>query len=343
MKISAIELRTFAEQDQEGQLLVLRTDSVLFAAGEIAPSARSDQTERSIVILADLLVGRDPFDVELLLADAKSVDGSIADIALVSAATAAMLDLAAQSLEVPIHQLLGGRVHDRVRACAVGWAEDATGRRELAAAARRTVAAGYTMLRVEPFASSLTQPAKDVVTALELVEAVRAEVPEEVDLVVAADGALNVSAAMKFAQSLHSLEPIWLEDPVAVWPIEPLTHVSERATQPLAAGRGARPDILRKLSTANLVDHLVLEVGRVGGLIEARRIAALAEVSHIGVVPIGSGGSISLSAALQLAAVLPNLSAVEVRPGLAVVEAGTVSIDDRPRLAFVPESVSQVV
>jgi L-alanine-DL-glutamate epimerase-like enolase superfamily enzyme len=89
------------------------------------------------------------------------------------------------------------------------------------------------------------------------------------------------------------------------------------------------------------VDYLVLEVGRVGGLVEARRIAALAEVYHTAVVPIGSGGSVSLSAALQLAAVVPNLSLVEVRPGLAAVDGGMVSLDGRPGFAAAPHALEE--
>ena len=124
-------------------------------------------------------------------------------------------------------------------------------------------------------------------------------------------------------------------------PLDPFRYVSERVKLPLASGRGARPQVLRELVTGNLVDHLVLEVGRVGGLVEARRIAALAEVHHIGIVPIGSGSSVSLRAALQLAAVVTNLSVVEIRPGLAPIDRGMTSVDDRPDVVPVP-SVSGV-
>jgi galactonate dehydratase len=331
MKISEVELTTFDEHP-EAQLLVLRSDSDLSGVGELAASAGRVGTEASSAVLADLLVGRDPFDVEALLADAKSpADGTIADVELVSAATSAMLDLAARSLETPIHQLLGGGVHDQVRACAVGWADGAGGPRELAAAARRTVAAGFTALRVDPFAGSSTRP--DVSTAMELVRAVREAVPDDVDLVVAADHRLSISTALELAEALRPLEPMWLEAAVPASPIDPLRRVSETVALPLAAGRGVRAEILRDLVTGNLVDHLVLEVGRVGGLVEARRIAALAEVYHIGVVPIGSGGPVSLGAALELAAVLPNLSMLEVRPGIVAVEGGMVSVGQRDRPA----------
>lgn len=328
MKISGVELMTIEEHGQTAELLVLRSDSDLRAVGEIAAASGPTPVERSVVSLADLLVGRDPFGVEALLAEATSgVDGTIADPTLVAAATSAMLNLAGRSLDVPVHQLLGGRVRDDIRACAVGWGDSVAGTAELVAAAMRTVEAGFTALRVEPFGAAATPSATDMTTALELVRAVRDELPDEVDLAVATDRRLSPAGAMEFGAALQSLEPIWLEEPVVSWPVDGLQRVSDRASVPLAAGRGACPDVLRELVARELVDHLVIEVGRVGGLVEARRIAALAEVFHIGVVPIGSGGAVSLHAALQLAAVLPNLSMVEVRPGLVPVERGMVSLD----------------
>ena len=331
MKIRSVELTESVDHDRPVQRLVLQSDSGYTGMGEVAGTP----SMRSAVVLADLLVGRDPFDVEALLADSKSfADGTILDVTLVSAATSAMSDLAGQNLGIPVHQLYGGRVRDEIRVCAVGWAEQVTDYAELADAARRTVASGFSVLRVEPFATSYVDRAIDLLRAIDLVRVVREAVPGDVDLVVAADGGLSVGAAVEFAGALRSLEPIWLEEPVPASPFGPLQRVSERVTVPLAAGRGARPDVLRQLVNRNLVDYLVLEVGRVGGLVEARRLAAHAEVYHIGVVPVGSGGSLSLSAALHLAAVVPNLSLVELRPGLVVVEGGTIPVDLRPGLGF---------
>lgn len=337
MRISSVELARSEEADGQVQLLVVRSDSGGTGVGEIARSRDGQLCQRSHAELADLLVGRDPFDVEALLAATKSVaDGTIADVALISAATSAMADLAGQSLGVPLHQLLGGRVRDHVRACAVGWATEADGYAELAAAARRTVESGFSALRVEPFANPASHRLGDVDAATEFVRVVRDAVPSDVDLVVTADGVLGVGAAIEFADALRPLEPMWLEAPARVEPVGPLRWISERTVLPLAAGRGARADVLRDLASVSVVDHLIIEVGQVGGMVEARRIAALAEVHHIGIVVLGSGGSVSLGAALQFAAVVPNLSMVEVRPGLVTVDGGMVAVDVRPGLGFAP-------
>lgn len=327
MKISGIELTTLVEHDKSGQLLLLTSDSNLTGTGELA-AVDGDHTDRSTVVVADLLVGRDPFDVEALLIDAKHPsDGTINDIALISAATSAMLDLAGQSLGTSIDQLLAGRVRDQARACAVDWARGQTGNEQLALAARETVAAGFTMLRVEAF---LMDEPTDLDVAVERLQAIRSAVADDIDLVVSAQQRLTPSEAEEFADALRSVEPLWLEDLVASWLSEPLRRVSERLNQPLAAGRGTRPDVLRDLAQASLVDHLIVEIGCVGGLLEARRIAALAEIYHIGVIPTGSGGTVSLRDALQLAAVVPNLSVVEVPRGLATVKGGMIAVGGTP-------------
>jgi galactonate dehydratase len=337
MRISGVELTTHSEDHRQAHLLVLRSDSGLSGIGELATSDGGADTKRSASALADLLIGRDPFEVEALLTEATiGTDGTMTDVALISAATSAMLDLAGQSLGTPVHQLLGGRVRDHVRACAVDWAEGVTTPAELVGAARRTVASGFTVLRVEPFTGSSSGPDTTVASATDLVRAVRDAVPDEVDLIVEADPGLSTSQEVEFADALAPLEPMWLE--VSESRRDSLERLAEHLTLPLAAGRGASAPVLRALATGNFVDYLVLEVGRVGGLVEARRIAALAEVYHLAVVPIGSGGSLSLGVALELAAVVPNLSLVEVRPGLAAVESGMVSVDGRPRLSVAPRT-----
>jgi galactonate dehydratase len=193
----------------------------------------------------------------------------------------------------------------------------------LTAAARETVAEGYTMLRLEPFRG---HHGPELAEALEGVRAIREAVGDDVDLVVAGHPGLSAAAAETLAAALAPLEPLWIEDLVAAWPLEPLEWISQRLNQPLAGGRGARPDVLRELARTSLIDHLVVDVGRVGGLLEARRLAALAEIYHTGVIATGSGGPVSLRDALQLAAVLPNLTAVEVPRGLARIESGAVEV-----------------
>lgn len=322
MKITAVEVMTSPDVRSGAPLLVLRTDAGLSGIGEIFVQGRAQSARRMAAAAAPLLIGRDPFDREALTSDAGSHLGSATiEYALAAAAGTAMADIAGQDLGVPVHMLLGGRVRDRVRACAVGWEGAARGLGELTAAAALTEEAGFSALRVD------LAGAGDRVA---LVRHLRRALPDGVDLVVNAAGRLAGDPAALVA-SLAEAEPLWVEDPLPMSRLAAVRRFADGITMPLAGGRGASPSVIRSLIRGGLVDHVVLEVGRLGGLLEARRIAALAEVYHVGVVPTASG-AVSLAAALHLAASIPNLTMVEVPPNLIEVEEGTVAVGLTPGL-----------
>lgn len=318
------------------RLLVLRTDTSLSGIGEIFVHDRAQAFEPTGSMLSAMLVGRDPFDVLAMTADVNGRSGATAlESAIAAAAGTAMADLVGQDLGVPVHQLLGGRVRDRVRACAIGWAEGATSTSELTAAAVQTVGLGFTALRVDPFAESPGPGATQLDQATTLVRALRDALPDQIDLVINAGGTLRNDDAVAFAEALAPLEPLWLEAPVTASRLTSFRDVADRVTVPLAGGRGTEPDILRTLVTGGYIDHVILEIERVGGLLEARRIAALAEIYHIGIVPTCTA-PVSLATALHLAAAVPNLTMIELLPRLASVENGTLAIDLNPGLGIDP-------
>jgi galactonate dehydratase len=317
-------------------LLVLGTDTSLSGIGEIFVRDRAQAFEPMSTMLSAMLVGRDPFDVLAMTADVSGRSGATAlESAIAAAAGTAMADIAGQDLGVPVHQLLGGRVRDRVRACAIGWAAGASGTSELAAAAVQTVGLGFTALRVDPFIGSRGSGATQLTEATTLVRSLRDALPDEIDIVVNAGGALRNDDAVAFAEALAPLEPLWLEAPVAASRLTSFGDVSDRVTLPLAGGRGTERDILRTLVTRGYIDHVVLEIERIGGLLEARRIAALAEIYHIGIIPTCTA-PVSLATALHLAAAVPNLTMIELLPGLASVENGTLAVDLNPGLGIDP-------
>jgi galactonate dehydratase len=322
MKISEVSVAAPGGAPPQLQQLVLQSDSGTFGVSELGVSDGQDGAEGIASRLRELLLGRDPFAVEAVWADV--VDrGSGDDLMLVSAATSAMLDLAAKDLETPIFQLLGGAVRESVRACAIDWGEGATGPEEVVEAARRTVASGYTLLRVDPFTTSHSRRSSHMAAATELVQAIRTSVPDEVDLVVTADTTSSAETD-EFIEAIAAAEPLWVE--FSVESSRSLTG-EEMGAVAWAMGRGADRGESRRLVIDNVVDHLVLEVDRIGGILEARRIAALAEVFYTGIVTACATGPLPLRDALSVAAVVPNLSAVEVRPGLAAVEGGMLSLE----------------
>lgn len=323
MKITTVELTPASDGPPIEAVLILGTDSALSGVGEVSRNGHVARSDAATDALRSALIGRDPYDLHALVTDGDGRSASL-DAELVAAAGTAMADLAGKELGVPVHQLLGGRVQDRVRACAIGWTD---GHADLAAftdAARRTVEAGFTALRIEPFAG-LDDGAGLLDRAAARVEALRGALPDAVDLVVNARRLVTVDDALGFGTLLRPFEPLWMEVGLSQ---ATLAGYGRSFAVPIAAGRSATSAELQALATASTVDHLVLDVGAAGGLIAARRIAALAEIYHIGIVPTGSG-RVATVTAVHLAAAIPNLTMVEVRPGFAPLVDGFLPVDGR--------------
>jgi len=324
MRITQVEVASSAEL-LHSRHLILHSDSGLSGVGELGELDGLGGDGSAVSRLRALLIDREPFDVEAVWA-ARVDGGPCVDLPLISAATSAMLDLAAKELQTRAYQLLGGPVHDTVRACAIGWAGGAAGETDVVAAANRTVASGYTMLRVEPFPTSSSDGPRAFADAVALVQAIREGVPDHVDLVIAAD-VVSADQVAEFIDAIAATEPLWVEVQAVEAAAAPQ---GESAVVARAMGRRTGPEILRRLVIDNVADHLVLEVDRIGGMLEARKIAALAEVYYTGVITTCADGALPLRDALCLAATLPNLSVAEVRPGFVSIEDGMLSLDRFP-------------
>ena len=333
-RIKSVQLRAVVDDGRPVQLIVLRTDSGEHGAGELAGAPGRPLAEPSIPALTWLLAGRDPYDqAEIVARAAASGEPTINDPVLIAAVTAALADLAARDLGVPLCRLLGGQVRDHIPVCAVNWAGDASSPAEFAEAARRVVAAGFATIRLD-----LSAGPRNAWADAGVMRAVREAVPEQVRLVARAGAGWSASEALRLLRAAHELDVLWFEPPAASTAAE-LRRLAERAPVALTAGRGLRPEAVDVLAGAGLVDHLVLDPGSVGGLHRARELAALAEIHHTDVVAVASGGSRWLAVALQLAAAIPNLAAVEARPGQLTVTDGVVPVELTPGLNEVAHSI----
>jgi galactonate dehydratase len=326
MKITTVELTPSADHPPVETVLILGTDSELSGVGEVSRNGHMAKSEAATDALRSVLVGRDLYDLHALVTAGDGRSASL-DPELVAAAGTAMADLAGKELGVPVHQLLGGRFRDRVRACAIGWTDGHADLAALTDAARRTVEVGFTALRIEPFAG-LDDGAWLLDRGAARVEALRGALPDAVDLIVDARPLVAVDDALAFGSLVRPFEPLWMEVGI---PQAALAGSGRSFAVPIAAGRGATSAEHQALAMASTGDHIVLDVGAAGGLIAARRIAALAEIYHIGIVPTGSG-RVATVTAVHLAAAIPNLTMVEVRPGFAPLVDGLLPVDGRSGL-----------
>jgi galactonate dehydratase len=263
----------------------------------------------------------------------------------------ALLDIAGQAYDVPVHRLLGGAVRDRIALYANGWYQGDRTPETFARLAREVLARGHRALKLDPFGSAgLLATGRDVGEAADLVGAVRAAVGPDVAIYVDAHGRLAPAMARRAAEALAAHDVGYIEEPVAPDNLDALRDLRAGSPIPVAAGErcigrtGFRPLIER-----DCVDVIQPDASWAGGLLEVQRIAAWAELHGMVVSFHNANSPLATVTAAHLAAVLPNFLVLEtfddfeepwVRealPGLPAVVDGEIPVPTRPGIGIVPD------
>jgi D-galactarolactone cycloisomerase len=290
----------------------------------IGPVFGSPPVIRSIVEteLRALVVGEDPCAVERLWE--RMYSGSRAEpslqsgysfprvhrrgevLATMSGIDAACWDIAGQAAGLPIFRLLGGGVRQRLPGYASGgWRPlDRIGEEVAGYAAQ-----GYGAVKMRLWG----EHAFDLRQAVARVEAARAALGDDVDLMVDAHGALGLPMAVSVAEQIAPLKIRWFEEPVS--PDDHAGYRQLRAQTPIALAAGEN-EVTRfpfvPLLADGALDVLQPDVAVVGGLTEAHRVAALAHAHHRLCIPHVWHSGLIVAASLQLAASAPNCPIFEV-------------------------------
>ena len=298
-------------------LAVVRTDEEIEGVGEVR---MVNDTDALLGYLAEAVpnhvLGSDPFETESLvfrmLRNDYSRAGQVAMSGIAVIETACW-DIVGKALGQPVYRLLGGAVHDRIKAYANGWYRVERTPEEFHAAARAVVERGYRGLKVDPFggAWSELEPA-ELRRAVELVEAIRDAVGPETELFVEMHGRFTPATAIRVARELEPFDPAWIEEPVPPYNLRALAKVAERVRVPVATGERIHTrHEFRELLELQAADVIQPDPTMCGGIAETRKIAAWAEVYSVLVAPHNVGGPVSTAAALHLAACTPNVKVVE--------------------------------
>ncbi|HEX7009185.1 MAG TPA: mandelate racemase/muconate lactonizing enzyme family protein, partial [Phycisphaeraceae bacterium] len=269
-------------------------------------------TEAAVHELKRFLIGVDPFDTEQIVLhltrDVYSDGGQIHRCA-VAAIEIACLDIKGQALGVPVYQLLGGRVRDRVHAYANGWYRCDRTPEAFAQAAQQVVSRGYRALKFDPFgAAHLAMPKPEEDLSIAIVAAVREAVGPEVELMIEAHCRFSVGSAIKIGRRLEPFGITWYEEPCPHHRIQDTIEVARAVPVPVASGESLHS----KEAFLDLISHRVVAVYQpeplnLGGLTIARQVCAMAEAAGGVVAPHNAQGPISTLACLHLAASCPNL------------------------------------
>jgi galactonate dehydratase len=319
MKITNIE--TFiAGLDRRNYLFVrVQTDEGIHGLGEAYSCGPDDATAAVVADFATWLVGRDPRDVEalwhLMYAGSRFPGGSILNSAL-SGIEQALWDILAKSLNVPVWRLLGGQFRDRIR---VYQAPRGNTPEELAADAVRLIERyGYTALKIGPQPPDWQKMPYSAVCreAAKRMEAVRRAVGEDIDIGVDPHARIfEPVRALEMAKALEPYRPFFFEEALRPENIDAMAEVKAKSPVPIATGEMLYTKFqFRELFEKHAVDIAQPDICVAGGLLELKKIAAMAEAHYISIAPHNPMGPVATAVNTHFAVSTPNFLILEYTP-----------------------------
>lgn len=304
MKITTMETFLVAPR---WLFLRIGTDEGLTGWGEPVVEGRAETVRAAVTEVSGYLLGENPLRIEhhwQVLTKGGFYRGGPVLSSAVAGIDQALWDIAGKAHGVPVHELLGGAVRDRVRM--YGWI-GGDKPANVAEAAARQVAAGFTAVKMN--ASAALAPIDTPARTKEIVErvaAVRQVIGDGRDVAVDFHGRLSMAMARRVLPLLEPYQPLFVEEPVVPEYSRDLRSLVTCSTVPLATGERlfSRWDFRDVLPTGIAVAQP--DLSHAGGISETRRIAAMAEAWGVTVAPHCPLGPIALAASLQLDYATPN-------------------------------------
>ncbi|MEQ5819061.1 mandelate racemase/muconate lactonizing enzyme family protein [Halomonas sp. SCS19] len=268
------------------------------------------------------LKGRDPHHLERLYRETYSSGFTqrpdLTMMGVLSGLEMACWDIVGKAAGQPVHALIGGKLHDRLRSYtylypwAPGGEYDYDNVELAVECALEQKALGFTALKFDP-AGPYTAYCGHMLSleALEksatFCQRIREAVGNGCDLLFGTHGQMTPASAIRLAKRLEPFDPLWFEEPVPPGQSEAMARVADHTSIPVATGER----LTTKYEFHDLLRHqaasiLQMNLGRVGGILEGKKIAALAEVHYAQIAPHLYNGPVGAAASIQLAATTPN-------------------------------------
>nr|WP_249120323.1 mandelate racemase/muconate lactonizing enzyme family protein [Plastoroseomonas hellenica] len=327
-----------AEVDGRRPLILrLWTDDGISGLGEAALAYGIGATGAAALLeemLQKLVLGRDASAIEPIWSDLYdhsfwAKGGGPIIYAAISAIETALWDIKGRALGVPVYQLLGGAYRRDVRCYANGWSFRAVTPAETARAAEIPLKAGYDAIKFYPLATPIRNHPNGVFAhvsrrefdrdfenlAVERVRAVRDAVGPKVDIMVDMSAELTTDAILRLGRRLQEFDLMFLEEPVDPFDTDAMKLVADGLQVPIAAGERLYTRYgFRRLFELRAAAIVQPDIGTVGGIMETKKIAAIAEMYNMRVQPHLCAGPVATAAALQLDACIPNFLIQELYP-----------------------------
>ncbi len=321
MKITAVKHYTLHPGWRKNLIFVkVETDDGLYGWGEAySQYDRDPAVVAQIEGLGRYLVGRSPFDIkhftQIAFDDYAARRGSVELFCAVSGIEQALWDIVGKACKQPVYNLLGGRCRDKVRVYANGWSYGLKEPADYARAAEKVVAQGWTALKFDPLPAPWRTyiPREHEERAVRVVKAVRDAVGPDVDILIDQHRRIAPMHAIRLDRRLAEFRLYWMEESCAAEYPDELALIRREIGVPVVIGEATYTKTgFRPLLEKRAADILNPDVACVGGILELKEIAAMAETFLVAVSPHNYNSTVvALAATVHASATMPNFIITE--------------------------------
>lgn len=268
-------------------------------------------------ICDEFVIGNSPFDIEKMWQNVYGTrhdyrHPSLYGTPALSAIEMACWDIVGKALNQPIYNLLGGQVHEKLRAYAyMPTAGIWDNPKQAGAIAEQLVADGNTACKFDPFTPFVPAPKDYSLKVIrhvgKIFQAIRDAVGDELEVAIGTHGQFSTAGAIRVAAELEQYSPYWFEEPVSPENVDEMARVAAQTSIPIAAGeRLVTKYEFSELLKKQAAQIIQVDVGQCGGILEAKKVASMAEAHYAMIAPHMYCGPIAMAAAIQVDTCSPN-------------------------------------
>ena len=347
MKITDIRTIVVGNPWKNWVFVVVETSDGITGLGEATGGLQTMPNKEAVEEIKHLAIGKNPLEISNIV-DELYKASFLKITPAISAIEIACWDILGKYLKVPIYQLLGGKVRDKIKVYANGWYSGERSAENFAEKAKFLSDKGYKALKFDPFGSEYLRLNKESeVFIKKIIRSVRDAVGPNVELMIEGHKRFNTIEAIKIANWLNEFEVTWFEDPIDNDDIDSLIYVSNNSPVRIIAGEGFRKykDFTRFVSS-NATDIVNPEVIGIGGISGAIKVAGICSSFDVDLAFHNAESPLKTMTNLQLCGGIKNIYIQEcfdefnadwieeLFPNYEKVKDGYLSIPDKPGLGI---------
>jgi galactonate dehydratase len=312
-------------------IVKLTTDTGISGIGECYGASFGSKAMTAMIedLFQRHVQGMNPFEIERLWRRAYgsgyTLRPDVSLMGVLSGIEIALWDIKGKALGKPIYELLGGRVHERLRSYTYIYPDPVKGQdssifwnaAQSAERAADYVKMGFTGIKFDPAAPySAFDPRQPSLESIDLCvqfcKLMREAVGNKADLLFGTHGQFTTSGAIRLAKKIEPYDPLWFEEPTPPEKPEEMALVARGTSIPIATGERltTKYEFARVLE-CRAASILQMALGRVGGIMEAKKVAGMAEAYYAQIAPHLYAGPVEGAANIHFAATLPNFLILE--------------------------------